>query len=83
MAGKDTIQCESEEEARFLKVWLDAGISEEVKVPTDAKYLRRILPELETLQAKISKIISEHLESITSQKLQDKIMHHLQRGLFE
>jgi len=83
VAGKDTIQCESEEEARFLKVWLDAGISEEVKVPTDAKYLRRILPELETLQAKISKIISEHLESITSQKLQDKIMHHLQRRLFE
>lgn len=83
LAGKDFIQCENEQEARYLKVWLDAGLSDEVKVPTDEKYLKRILPELENLQAKISKIISEHLESITSQKLQAKIIHHLQRSLFE
>jgi hypothetical protein len=83
VAGKDFIQCSNEEEARYLKVWLDAGLSEKVKVPTDEKYLKRILPELEKLQARISRIISEHIESITSQKLQNQIMHHLQRKLFE
>ncbi len=83
VAGKDFIQCSNEEEARYLKVWLDAGLSEEVKVPTDEKYLKHILPELEKLQARISRIIFEHIESITSQKLQNQIMHHLQRKLFE
>jgi len=83
VAGKDFIQCSNEEEARYLKVWLDVGLSEEVKVPTDEKYLKHILPELEKLQARISIIISEHIESITSQKLQNQIMHHLQRKLFE
>jgi hypothetical protein len=83
VAGKDFIQCSNEEEARYLKVWLDAGLYEDVKVPNDEKYLRRILPELEKLQARITRIISEHIESITSQKLQNQIMHHLQRKLFE
>jgi len=83
LAGKDFIQCANEEEARYLKVWLDAGLSEEVKVPTDDKYLKRILPELEKLQDKISRIISDQIESITSQKLRNQIMGHLQRKLFE
>ncbi len=83
VAGKERIQCINEEEARYLKVWLDAGLTEEVKTPTDEKYLKRILPELEELHANISRIISEHLESITSQKLRNQIIHHLQRKLFE
>jgi len=82
VAGKERIQCANEEEARYLKVWLDAGLTEEVKVPTDEKYLKRILPKLEELYTNISSIISEHLESITSQKLRNQIIHHLQRKLF-
>lgn len=82
VAGKERIQCANEEEARYLKVWLDAGLTEEVKVPTDEKYLKRILPKLEELHTNISSIISEHLESITSQKLRNQIIHHLQRKLF-
>ena len=83
VARKERIQCVNEEEARYLKVWLDAGLTEEVKTPTDEKYLKRILPELEELHANISRIISEHLESITSQKLRNQIIHHLQKKLFE
>ena len=83
LAGKDFIQCENEQEAKYLKIWLDAGLADEIKVPTEEKYLKRILPELEKLQAKISQIISEHIESITSQKLRSRIWHHLQSKLFE
>ena len=82
VAGKERIQCANEEEARYLKVWLDAGLTEEVKAPTDEKYLKRILPELEELHTNIFRIISEQLESITSQKLRNQIIHHLQRKLF-
>ena len=82
VAGKERIQCANEDEARYLKVWLDAGLTEEVKTPTDEKYLKHILPELEELHTNISRIISEHLESITSQKLRNQIIHHLQRKLF-
>jgi len=82
LSGKERIQCVNEEEARYLKVWLGAGLKEEVKAPTDEKYLKRILPELEELHTNISRIISEQLESITSQKLRNQIIHHLQRKLF-
>jgi hypothetical protein len=83
VSGKKAIQCGSEEEARYLKVWIDSGLMEEVKVPTDGKYVKGILPELERLQEKILKVISEHVDSISSQKLRKQIMHHLQRKLFE
>jgi hypothetical protein len=83
VSGKKAIQCESEAEARYLKVWIDSGLMEEVKVPTDERYLKGILRELERLHARILKVISEHVDSISSQKLRKQIMHYLQRKLFE
>ncbi len=42
----------------------------------------RVLPELKTLKEKIDRIISDHISSITSQKLQSKILQKLQAELF-
>jgi hypothetical protein len=69
LAGTYSVDCTNEEEAIYLKVWLDAGLTEEVKVPSDEKYLKRILPELEKLHTTTSQVISECLESINSQKM--------------
>lgn len=55
---------------------------EEVKVPRDETYTSKILPELEALKEKIGQIISDHISSITSQKLQSKILQKLQGELF-
>ncbi|HOP47352.1 MAG TPA: N-6 DNA methylase [Desulfobacteraceae bacterium] len=83
VSGKKAVHCVNEEEARYLKVWIDSGLMEEVKVPTDQKYLQSILPELEKMQARILKVISDHIDSISSQKIRKEILNHLQRKLFE
>ncbi len=80
-SGKNYIDCQSEKEAEYLKVWIDSGL-EEVKVPKDESYISNILPELKALKVKIDQIISDHISSITSQKLQSKILQKLQGELF-
>ncbi|MFZ6017426.1 MAG: HsdM family class I SAM-dependent methyltransferase [Nitrospirota bacterium] len=50
-SGKDLIECESESEAEYLKIWLESGL-EEVKVPKDESYISKILPELKALKEK-------------------------------
>jgi len=80
-SGKDHIDCSSEAEAEFLKVWLESGL-EEIKIPKDELYISKILPELKALKEKIDRIISDHISSITSQKLQNKILQKLQGELF-
>lgn len=73
-AGKNYVECATEEEARYLKVFLDAGMLE-VFVPKDLDYLRSILPELETLKAKADKLINDYLRTILSRKIKEKIKH--------
>ena len=80
-SGKDHIDCSSEAEAEYLKIWLESGL-EEVKVPKDESYLTKILPELKDLKEKIDHIILDHISTITSQKLQNKILQKLQEELF-
>jgi hypothetical protein len=80
-SGKDHIDCQSEAEAEYLKIWLESGL-EEIKVPKDESYIMKILPELKELKERIDRIISDHISSITSQKLQNKILQKLQGELF-
>jgi type I restriction-modification system DNA methylase subunit len=81
ISGKDYIDCQSEAEAEYLKIWLESGL-DEVKVPKDETYLSKILPELKALKERIDQIISDHISSITSQKLRSKILQKLQGKLF-
>jgi hypothetical protein len=80
-SGKEHIDCQSEAEAEYLKIWLESGL-EKVKVPKDESYISRILPELKALKEKIDQIISDHISTITSQKLQNKVLQKLQGELF-
>jgi len=80
-SAKDHIDCQNEAEAEYLKNWLESGL-DAIKVPKDESYIKKILPELNALKVKIDQIISEHISSITSQKLQSKILQKLQGELF-
>jgi hypothetical protein len=71
-SGKNFIECRSEEEARYLRIFLEAGL-EKVRVPKNHKYLRMILPELETLKSKIDKIINSYAESILDAKIRKRL----------
>jgi len=75
-SGKKFIECRSEEEARYLSVFLDAGLRE-VYVPKDEEYLKNILPELEKLKAKTDEIINFYLDGILNRKIREKIRNEI------
>jgi len=81
-SGKKYIFCKSEPEARYLKVWVEAGL-ESVKVPKDENCLAKIVPQLEKLMEKIKKIIESYTDSILQPKLRQKILHQLWQKITE
>jgi len=70
------LECRSEEEARFIKVFNDAGMTE-IYVPKDNEYLKNILPELEKLKEKTDEIINSYLETILNRNLKARLRHEV------
>jgi hypothetical protein len=70
------VPCRSEEEARFLRVFVDAGLTE-VEVPDDDAYLRTILPELEQLKSKIDTIVNSYLDTIRDTRTRERLRHEV------
>ncbi|MEO0053875.1 MAG: hypothetical protein ABIK22_06975, partial [candidate division WOR-3 bacterium] len=62
----------SEAEARYLLVFLDAGMTQ-VYVPKDEQYLEKILPELERLKARTDEVVNSYLQSIVNRKLKERV----------
>jgi len=75
-SGRQHIDCASEYEARYLKVWLEAGL-DSVRMPKDEDYLEEIVPRLEELKEKIDDTFQTYLSSIVTPKLQQRVRHHL------
>ena len=71
-SGKKFIECRSEEEARYLKIFLDAGLTE-ICVPKDDEYLKSVLPELEKSKAKTDAIINSYLEAILDRRIRERV----------
>lgn len=80
--GKKYILCDSQSEARYLKVWIEAGL-ERIAVPKDKVYLDRIVPSLEKLMRKIKQTIESYTDSILQSKLRQKILNQLWQRLTE
>jgi hypothetical protein len=76
LSGKDLIECRSEEEARYLKVFLDLGFKE-IYVPKDEVYLKSILPELERLKTRADEILNSYLETILDRKVRERLKHEV------
>ena len=73
---KEYLECSSEEEAKYLKIWVEAGV-EKIKIPNDKNYLNDILPQLESLKQRIDEKICIYLDSILDQKFRSQIQHKL------
>ena len=71
-AGNQYIECRSEEEARYLKPFLELGFSE-VYVPKDEEYLKSILPQWEYLKRRTYEIMDDVLEGVLSRKIRGKV----------
>ncbi len=66
------IECRSEEEARYLKILNDSGMTK-IYVPEDGEYLKNVLPELERLKTRTEEILNEHLYGILSRKMRQHL----------
>ncbi len=75
-SGKKFIECRSEEEARYLKVFLETGV-DNIKAPANNDDLNSILPELEALKQGIDRVIETYLESILSNSARNRLTHQL------
>jgi len=75
-SGKEYMECRSEEEARYLRIFLDAGVRE-VYVPKDDEYLKEILPKFEKLKKKIDEIIDSYLYSVLDRNLRARARHEI------
>jgi hypothetical protein len=75
-SGKNFIECRSEEEARYLKIFLVLGLTE-IYVPKDDKYLNSILSELERLKTRTDEILNSYLETILDRKIRERLKHEV------
>ncbi|MCK4354070.1 MAG: hypothetical protein KAW83_02340, partial [Dehalococcoidia bacterium] len=75
-AGRERIDCASEIEARYLKIWLEAGL-ESVKIPKAEGYLGEIAPELESLKRRTDEVFEDYLGSILDPRLRQRLLHQL------
>jgi len=71
-ANREVFECRSEAEARYLRVFLELGMRE-AYVPTDEKYLKQILPDLEYLKRRADEILDEHLATVFDQRVKMKV----------
>jgi len=75
-SGREHLDCTSETEARYLKVWLEAA-QESIKIPKDEDYLKDIVPELESLKQKTDEVFEDYLGSILDPRLRQRLLHQL------
>src|SRR5689334_16321909 len=72
IGGDEVMDCRSEVEARYLRVFAELGFHE-VAVPASDEYLEKALPELEYLKTRADEILSEHLETIFDPRIKQKV----------
>jgi len=75
-SGRERVDCASEMEARYLKVWLEAGL-DSIKIPKEEGYLKEIVPKLESLKKKTDEVFEDYLGSILDPRLRQRLIHQL------
>lgn len=76
VCGKHQVECATEEEARYLKIFLDIGLTE-IKIPRDHKFLCEILPELETCKIGIDEIMNDFMKGILNRRARERLKHEV------
>jgi len=79
---KNFIECRSEEEARYLKVWIESGVRE-ISIPADDEYLKTIVLELEELKKKIDQVIHDYTFGILNRRMRQEIRRRVYQEITE
>ncbi len=75
-SSREHIDCASELEARYHKIWLEARL-ESVKIPRDEDYLKQLVPKLESLKQRTDEVFEDYLGSILDPGLRQRLLHQL------
>jgi hypothetical protein len=73
---KELIECRSEAEARFLKIFIEARMTE-IRVPKDDEYLKSILPELEEIKNWTEEVLNSYCETLMNRQLREQLRHEV------
>ncbi len=79
---KDFLECRSEDEARYLKIWMESGVRE-ISVPQDEEYLKTIVPELEELKKKIDQVIHDYTFGILNRRMRQEIRRRVYQEIIQ
>lgn len=71
-SGKNSIDCDSKEEAEYLKIFVDAGWSS-VKIPKDLATTKKVLPTLRKIYQKIKGSLEYYTDGILDDRLRSQI----------
>ncbi len=77
---RGTLQCTSEAEAEYLKVWIEIG-AKSIDIPKDETYLSKVAEELKTLKKEIGDIIDSYLGSVLDIKLKSQILYRIWQSI--
>ncbi len=67
-----TIECDSEPEARFVRIFTEIGW-QNILIPSDEKYLSKILPEFEAMKDRVDELYKKREKTIFSRKLRKEV----------
>jgi hypothetical protein len=65
-------RCNSEEEARYLKMFFEAGL-QRIRIPKDETYLKNIVPRIERLYLANKEALEEHTEGILNRSEREAV----------
>jgi hypothetical protein len=77
-----TAPCRSEVEARFIGIFLEAGLTE-LMVPRDDDYLREILPELEKMKARLEQVFEHYTQGILDRRTREHLRQKVYAQLIQ
>lgn len=75
-ANGTAVDCRSEAEARYVRIFLELGLNE-VAVPASDDYLKQVLPELEYLKRRADEILEEHLETVFDPRVKGTVRRYV------
>ncbi len=80
--SEEHIGCRSEEEARFIKVFLDLE-GRELYIPLNDNYLKEIVPEFEYLKRRTDEILGGYLKTIFQRRYREQLRFMVYREVLE
>lgn len=76
------LECRSEEEARFLKIFFELGLKD-IRVPKDEEYLKSILAEFEKEKKRTDEVLNFYTDAILNRQIRERVKHEVYQEVLE